>query len=158
MGTAWAGSKPHLVHMSWDRQDVLNVCKEKPSEKPQLGYCRVNAKLPRTGSEERAQAHGACTELLLLAWLVSSGCTSNSPVGLTENCNGKALEDEHNCPISQTVLFTPLSCKSKLLKTAETAWHSSPTLQLPSSLLDLTSVPLPHFGLVLSDRVLCSPG
>lgn len=110
---------------------------EKPYGKPQPGYCRVNAKLPSTGSEERAQAHKACTELLLLAWLVTSGCTSNSLVSLTENCNGKALEDEHNDPISQTVLFTPLSCNSKLWKTAETAWYSDPTLQLPSFLLDL---------------------
>lgn len=104
------------------RECVLNVSMEQPYGKPQPGYCRVNAKLPSTGREERAQAHKACTKLLLLAWLVTSGCTSNSLVGLTENCNGKALEDEHNGPISQTILFTiALSCNSKLWKTAETA-------------------------------------
>lgn len=84
---------------------------------------RVNANLPSTGREERAQAHDACTKLLLLAWLVTSGCTANSLVGLTENCNGKALENEQ--PISKTILFTALSCDLKLL---ETAWDSASTL------------------------------
>lgn len=104
----------------------------------------MTAKLPGTGSEERAQVHSACTKLLLLAWLVTSGCTSNSLVSLTENCNGKALEDEH--PISKTILLTALSCDSKLVETPETAWDSVSTVQLPSCLFGSFNL---FFGLVL---------
>lgn len=126
-GVSWTERVPWMCAW-WD-----------PTESHSYVTNRVTAKLPSTGSEERAQAHSACTKLLLLAWLVTSGCTSNSPVGLTENCNGKALEDEH--PISKT-----LSCDLKLLETPETAWDSVSTLQLPSCLLGSLDL---FFGLVL---------